>query len=139
MSKYDIYICYHRNVSLEFAKHLYDRLTRERYKVYLDVFEAKVGCAIERQIDECTDFIAILSENIADRGKKELKELNYAMKKGKHIIIVLDGIKDYAKWKHSLPKDILEYVSDHVCVRYDQKYFNIFFANLKRSVSAKTK
>ncbi len=67
---YDIFISYRRKGGFETAKHLYDLLTKEGYRVSFDIDTLRNGdfdTELLRRIDECRDFILILSEGALDR------------------------------------------------------------------------
>lgn len=62
---YDIFISYRRRGGFETAKHLYDLLTKDGYRVSFDIDTLRNGdfdTELLRRIDECRDFILILSE-----------------------------------------------------------------------------
>ena len=67
---YDIFISYRRRGGFETAKHLYDLLTKDGYRVSFDIDTLRNGdfdTELLRRIDECRDFILILSEGALDR------------------------------------------------------------------------
>ena len=66
---YDIFISYRRRGGFETAKHLYDLLTKDGYRVSFDIDTLRNGdfdTELLRRIDECRDFILILSEGALD-------------------------------------------------------------------------
>ena len=70
MNKYDIFISYRRDGGYETAKHLFDLLRMEGYSVSFDIDTLGNGVfnkELYRRIDECKDFIVILSRGALDR------------------------------------------------------------------------
>ena len=62
MMKYDIFISYRRIGGFETAKHLYDLLRSDGYKVSFDIDTLRNGdfdVALLKRVEECTDFILI--------------------------------------------------------------------------------
>jgi len=137
---YNIFISYRRSGGFETAKHLYDLLTRDGYKVSFDIDTLRNGdfdVELLKRIDECTDFIVVLNQGAFDKcfnlsiDKKNdwlRNELAYALKKGKNIIpIMLDG---FAEFPNNLPEDICQ-VSCKNGPEYNQYYFDEFYNRLK--------
>lgn len=140
MAKYDIFISYRREGGYDTAKHLYDLLTRDGYKVSFDIDTLRNGdfdTSLLKRIDECKDFILIIDEHSFDRTLDPhfnpnndwlRQELAYAIKKGKNIIpIFLNGVKGFPK---NLPSDI-KGVSKKNGPEYNRYYFNDFYTKLK--------
>jgi len=94
--KYDIFISYRRDGGQETARILRDSLTERGYKVFFDVESLRSGAFNTRLysvIEECTDFIIVLSPNALDRCVNEddwvRKEVEHALKKKKNVIPIL--------------------------------------------------
>lgn len=71
---YDIFISYRRNGGEHTAKIIRDRLNKLGYKVFYDVESLRSGICNEKLysvIDECTDFVLILSPGALDRCVNE--------------------------------------------------------------------
>ena len=108
--KYDIFISYRRDGGADAAKHLRDILTEKGYKVFYDNDSLSSGdfnTALYGRIEECTDFLIILSPRSLDRcvNKNDWvrQELAYALKQNKNIIPVKSANFDYPE---NLPEDI---------------------------------
>lgn len=98
--KYDIFISYRREGGYDTAKHLYDLLSRDGYRVSFDIDTLRNGdfdTQLYQRIDSCKDFILIIDQHAFDRTINEkipkehdwLRcELSYALKKNKNIIPV---------------------------------------------------
>lgn len=140
MAKYDIFISYRREGGYDTAKHLYDLLTRDGYKVSFDIDTLRNGDfdeALLKRIDECKDFILIIDVHAFDRTLNPKfnpnndwmrQELAYALKKGKNIVpIFLNGVQGFPV---NLPVDISA-VTKKNGPKYDRYYFNDFYAKLK--------
>jgi len=138
---HDIFISYRRKGGYETAKHLYDLLTRDGYKVSFDIDTLRSGdfdTELLKRIDECKDFIIVLNKGAFDRcldSTVDMKqdwlrnELAYALQKGKNIIpLMLDG---FTEFPHNLPNDIAK-VSTKNGPKYDRYYFDDFYRRLKR-------
>lgn len=70
MMKYDIFISYRRIGGFETAKHLYDLLRSDGYRVSFDIDTLRNGdfdVALLKRVEECTDFILIVDKNAFDR------------------------------------------------------------------------
>ena len=113
---YDIFLSYRRVGGFETAKHLFDLLVRDGYRVSFDIDTLRSGdfdIQLLHRIDQCTDFILILNagafdrsiDPASDRNKDWMRiELAYALEKKKNIIpIMLNGFTDFPD---NLPDDI---------------------------------
>ncbi len=107
---YDIFLSYRRVGGFETAKHLFDLLVRDGYRVSFDIDTLRSGdfdIQLLHRIDQCTDFILILNagafdrsiDPASDRNKDWMRiELAYALeKKEKHNT-------HYAKWVYRLSR-----------------------------------
>lgn len=139
---YDVFISYRRRGGYETAKHLYDLLIRDGYNVSFDLDTLRNGdfdTQLLTRIDECTDFILILSKGAFDRSidptfdrnKDWMRiEIAEALKKGKNIIpIMLPGFDNYPD---NLPEDIIE-VSRKNGPKHSMEYFDEFYRKLKKN------
>ena len=125
--KYDIFISYRRKGGYETAKHLYDLFSKDGYQALL------------KRIDQCSDFILILSKGAFARTldpafnprQDWLRiELAYALKKQKNIIpILLEGFEGFPE---NLPADIKD-VAKKNGPQYNQYYFDEFYKKLKNA------
>lgn len=94
--KYDIFISYRRDGGEVTARILRDSLTERGYNVFFDVESLRSGAfntKIYSVIDECKDFILILSPNALDRCRNAddwvRREVEYALEKKKNVIPIL--------------------------------------------------
>lgn len=141
MAKYDIFISYRREGGYDTAKHLYDLLTRDGYRVSFDIDTLRSGdfdISLLKRIEECQDFILIIDAHAFDRTldpnfdqhKDWLRqELAHALKNNKNIIpIFLNGIIGFPD---NLPDDIAA-VTKKNGPEYNRYYFNDFYDTLKQ-------
>ena len=138
---YDIFLSYRRVGGFETAKHLFDLLVRDGYRVSFDIDTLRSGdfdIQLLHRIDQCTDFILILNagafdrsiDPASDRNKDWMRiELAYALEKKKNIIpIMLNGFTDFPD---NLPDDIAA-VERKNGPKYDSYYFDAFYHKLLR-------
>lgn len=141
MKKYDIFISYRREEGFDTAKHLYDLLTRDGYRVSFDIDTLRNGdfdIQLYERIDLCKDFILIVDQHAFDRTiinkipreKDWLRcELAYALKKNKNIIpIFLSGVN---RFPENLPDDIIDVVKKNG-PEYNRYYFDEFYRTLRK-------
>ena len=109
-SKYDIFISYRRENGADTAKHLRDILVSKGYSVFFDTDSLQSGDfnrALLDVIENCTDFIIILSPNALDRCVNEKdwvrQELACALRTGKNVIPVTHRNFHFPE---ELPEDI---------------------------------
>lgn len=137
---YDVFISYRRAGGYETAKHIYDLLRRDGYRVSFDLDTLRNGdfdTQLLDRIDECTDFILILNKEALDRcldptvdRKNDWMriELARALESNKNIIpIMLPGFNDYPD---NLPDDIKE-VRRKNGPKHSMEYFDEFYKKLK--------
>lgn len=108
--KYDIFISYRRDGGESTARMLKDHLDGKGYRVFLDVEGLSSGAFDKRLfsvIDECTDFLLILSPGALDRCSEEgdwvRLEIEHAMEAGKNIVPVM--LRNFA-FPEELPESI---------------------------------
>ena len=94
--KYDIFISYRRDGGESTAKTLRDRLASLKYRVFFDVESLRSGdfnTALFSVIEECRDFLLILSPGALDRCKNDndwvRMEIEHALKHNLNIIPVM--------------------------------------------------
>lgn len=139
-SNYDIFISYRREGGFDTAKHLFDLLIHDGYKVSFDIDTLRNGyfdTTLLERIDECKDFILIVDAHAFDRtidphfdpSKDWLRqELSYALTKKKNIIpVFLSGISCFPG---NLPNDVKD-VTRINGPEYNRYYFNDFYNRLK--------
>lgn len=138
--KYDIFISYRREGGFEVARHLYDLLKADGYRVSFDLDNLGNGNFNDQLLErivECKDFILICDPHVFDRTfeaeeKKEqdwlIKELEEALLNDKNVIpIMLNG---FDKFPDNLPERIAK-VRYKNGPQYDQSYFSAFYERLK--------
>lgn len=110
--KYDIFISYRRDGGQVTARILRDSLTERGYNVFFDVESLRSGAfntKLYSVIEECTDFILILSPNALDRCVEEEDwvrcEVEHALRKKKNIIPIL--LREFA-FPADLPPSLKE-------------------------------
>lgn len=107
---YQIFISYRRDGGEPLAYLLHEQLTNLGYKVFYDIktmSNGKFNQEIYDRIDECKDFLLLLTPNALDRCSEEgdwvRNEISYAIKQGKNIIPVMT--KGFT-WSNNMPDDI---------------------------------
>lgn len=132
--KYNIFISYRRDGGQSTAKMLYDKLNNLGYKVFFDVeslLSGNFNTALYSVIDECKDFLLILSPGALDRCENENDwirlEIEHALEQGLNIIpIMLRGF--------SFPENLPPSIDD---IRYkngiesNYQFFDAFIAKLQ--------
>lgn len=97
--KYDIFISYRRDGGIDSAVTLQSTLRQMHYRAFLDVDGLRSGpfdTVLLRRIEECKDFLLVLSPGALNRCKNEddwvRQEFEHAHALGKNIIpIICDG------------------------------------------------
>lgn len=96
MNTYDIFISYRRDGGEYTARILRDKLEELGYKVFFDVESLRSGdfnTKLYSVIDECKDFLLILSPGALDRCANQDDwvrcEIEHALQKGKNIVPVM--------------------------------------------------
>lgn len=110
MEKYDVFISYRRDGGSFAAKNIQGYLQEHGYRVFFDMDSLRAGVFSEKILDvieECQDFILILSPHALDRCANEgdwvRRELSHAIAKKKNIIpVMLNGFN----FPEELPADI---------------------------------
>jgi hypothetical protein len=135
---YDIFISYRRKGGWETAKHLYDLLSRDNYRISFDIDTLRNGdfdTELLKRVEECTDFILILNKGVfdrcfvADKQQDWLRcELACALEKKKNIIPVM--LEGFTEFPDNLPDDIAR-VARKNGPKYDMHYFDAFYSKLK--------
>lgn len=140
--KYDIFISYRRDGGKETAKHLRDILVGKGYSVFFDTDSLRNGdfnLALLEVIENCKDFIIILSPNALDRCVSERdwvrQELAHALKTGKNIVPVKS---DDFHFPETLPEDIGE-IRWKNAVAVDYEYFDAMVEKLVSFLDSKPK
>ena len=102
-TKHDIFISYRRNGGFEAAHYLFHQLEKDGYDVTFDIDALRSGRfdeALLSRIDECTDFIVVLSRGCFDRSMDPdfppendwlRRELAHALAQRKNVIPIMLG------------------------------------------------
>lgn len=142
---YDIFISYRRDGGYETAKHLYDLLRLDGYSVSFDIDTLGNGpfdTELYRRIDQCSDFIVILSNGALDRCMDPTvslendwlrNEVAYAISKDRNIVPVIGS--DFS-FPDTLPSDI-EKIKYFNGVVYNRAYFDAMYSKLKTFLQSK--
>jgi hypothetical protein len=133
-TKHDIFISYRRNGGLELAEKIYDALC-DKFAPFFDKNSMRSGDfdkQIYTAIEECEDFILIISPNALDERESEHDwmriEIKHARDNGKNIIPI--AFDDF-KFSEILPDEIKEinrlqqicYTGDDAKLVYNVKDF----------------
>ncbi|HBE77517.1 MAG TPA: hypothetical protein DDW65_07000 [Firmicutes bacterium] len=137
---YDIFISYRRDDGEQTAKAIYDRLTDQGYKVFLDVEYLRSGAFNEKLysvIDECHDVLVILSPNALKRCANEddwvRLEVAHAIHCKKNIVpVILQGFD----FPSELPDDI-ETLRFQNQIRASVEFFDAFMEKLSKFLQSK--
>lgn len=138
--KYDVFISYRRDGGEYTAKILKDRLEDLGYRVFFDVESLRSGDFNEKLysvIEECQDFILILSPNSLERCSNEddwvQAEIIHAIKCKKNIIpIMLRGFQ----FPEILPEEI-DIIRMKSGLESNSEFFDAFINRLQTFLSAK--
>jgi hypothetical protein len=140
--KYDVFISYRRDGGEYTAKIIHDKLTELGYRVFFDVESLRSGqfnTKLFSVIDECTDFISVLSPNCLERCTNENDwvrlEISYALQKGKNVVPVL--LRNF-QFPEELPADIdaIRYRSG---IEASTEFFDAFARRLAEFLKTKPK
>ena len=138
--KYDIFISYRRDGGEFTAKILRDRLEERGYRVFFDVESLRSGdfnTRLYSVIDECQDFLLVLSPNALDRCVNEGDWVRYeverALQKGKNIVPIL--LRDFS-FPDTLPPSLEPLRVKNGLVANSQ-FFDAFLDTLTEYLHAK--
>lgn len=139
-AKYDIFISYRRDGGEYTAKILRDRLEELGYKVFFDVESLRSGdfnTKLYSVIDECKDFLLILSPNALDRCENQDDwvrcEVEHALQEKKNVIpIMLRGFS----FPQTLP-DSIEALRYKNGLEANTQFFDAFIDRLRQFLLSK--
>ena len=125
--KYDVFISYRREGGINSAVGLHATLTQMHYRAFLDVNNLRFGQydkALFDVIENCTDFLLVLSPNALDRCSDPddwvRLEVEHAIAHNKHIIpIICDGADMKERFLDAIPPE-MDYL----------RYYNVLEANI---------
>ena len=125
--QYDVFVSYRRDKGSEVARYLAERLSKRGYRVFLDVDSlgsGEWGKELQQRIDECPDFIAVVTEGYFVRCEHPndvvRKEIARALET--HATVVPLFVGD-GRIPPELPPDISG-ISAHNGVKYLHEYAN---------------
>lgn len=138
--KYDIFISYRRDGGESTAKTLRDRLASLKYRVFFDVESLRSGdfnTALFSVIEECRDFLLILSPGALDRCKNDndwvRMEIEHALKHNLNIIpVMLRGFE----FPEELPPSI-EAIRYRNGLEPNYQFFDAFIEKLQTFLASK--
>ena len=137
---YDVFISYRRVGGEHSARMIRDSLTEAGYDVFFDVESMRSGnfnTKLYSVIDECTDFVLILSPDALDRCSDEKdwvrREVEYAISKNKNIVpILLRGFT----FDCELP-DSLKSLPQYNGIEASTEFFDAFIEKLRKFLKSK--
>lgn len=130
----NIFISYRRSGGDIFAHILFQELTNLGYSVFQDVETLRSGRfddVIHKTIEQCTDFILILSphslDGCFDSSDWIRREVQWALNAQKNIIpVLLQGFS----WSETLPDFLLTIKSSYNSIKFDTEHYDWFFGKL---------
>lgn len=133
--KYDVFISYRRNGGFNIARLLLDRLEQNGLKVFFDIEELSNGKFNEKlysTIENCSNFVIILSVGALDRCKNEgdwvRLEIEHALKSKLNIVPIAEpGFE----WPDNLP-DSIKSIKTYNWAKLSHDYFN---ASINKAIS----
>ncbi|MEE1138769.1 MAG: TIR domain-containing protein [Acutalibacteraceae bacterium] len=137
---YDVFISYRRVGGEHSARMIRDSLTEMGYDVFFDVESLRSGnfnTKLYSVIDECTDFVLILSPDALNRCSDEKdwvrREVEYAISKNKNIVpILLRGFS----FDCELP-DSLKILPQLNGIEASTEFFDAFIEKLQKFLKTK--
>lgn len=127
---YDVFISYRRDYGFTFAQIIYDRLKEKGIHCFMDMDlkSGKFSPKLKKNIENCKNFVLILTQNSFDRCIDEQDwlriEIETALSYGKTIIPVL--CNDFVwpkKWDENIPKSI-QNLEEYNAIFFSQHYLN---------------
>lgn len=144
MKKYDVFISYRREGGINSAVALHSTLLSMNYRAFLDVNNLQSGKfdeALLRVIENCTDFLLVLSPGALDRCVNEddwvRREVTYAMERGKNIIpIICDGGDMTERFTAAVP-DVLSELRSYQVLKADVVQLQAMNALLRTNLQSR--
>ncbi len=141
LKTYGIFISYRRDSGFEMANLIAEKLCNAGYRVFLDVESIRSGKFDEqlyKSIEQCQDFIVVLSQNGLDRCYNETdwvrQEIIHAMQHGKNIIPVM--LAGFA-WPSIMPIEIEDLAHYQGIDAGNHNYFDASMDKLKSYLKSK--
>jgi hypothetical protein len=130
---YDVFISYRRDRGSEIARLLAEKLRESGYRPFLDVDglnSGEWGVALAERIEECPDFVAIVTEGYFDRCVNEddvvRREIALALASKRNTIPLFVGTPDLSR---ELPEEIGG-ICAHNGIKYLHEYSEQAFEKL---------
>lgn len=130
---YDIFISYRRDRGSEIARLLAEKLRKSGYRPFLDVDglnSGEWGVALTERIEECPDFVAIVTDGYFDRCVNEddvvRREIALALASKRNTIPLFVGTPDLSR---ELPEEIGG-ICAHNGIKYLHEYSEQAFEKL---------
>jgi hypothetical protein len=130
---YDIFISYRRDRGSEIARLLAEKLRKSGYRPFLDVDglnSGEWGAALTERIEECPDFVAIVTDGYFDRCVNEedvvRREIALALASKRNTIPLFVGTPDLSR---ELPEEIGG-ICAHNGIKYLHEYSEQAFEKL---------
>lgn len=134
---YDIFISYRREGGDAYAMLVYERLVAEGYTVFLDIKVLGKGTyddALQREVEDCRDFLLILSPNALDRCSDPedfvRREAEWALKAGKRITPIF--MRGFSQPK-DLPDSLVKVLKNNGVDMANHQYLDAAMELLKTS------
>lgn len=138
--KHDVFISYRRDGGEYTAKILRDRLDELGYAVFFDVESLRSGdfnTRLYSVIEECKDFILILSPGALDRCRNEddwvRREVEYALERGKNVVPIM--LRQF-EFPEVLPSS-MEQLRFKNGIQANTEFFEAFIQKLQSFLRAK--
>jgi hypothetical protein len=139
---YDVFISYRRQDGSELAQLIRTALTRKGFRVFLDVRDLTAGhfdTALLKRIDQCKDFILLLSPGSLDRCNNEgdwlRREIKHAIELKKNLIPVTSS-KFVFPAANQLPDDLSQ-LPRYQCCTYDHQFSDASISRLTSMLTSK--
>jgi len=135
-----IFICYRRETGAEAARVVREALRQRGLPVFMDVEDLRSGQytrILTSQIEECSDFILVLTQGSLDRcgqpGDWVTREIAEALRLGKNIVPLC--FEELA-WPEPLPAEIAPLREFQVC-KYSREYHRASIERLIQCLEAR--
>lgn len=139
-TKYQVFVSYRRDGGEYTARIIRDKLSQLGYRVFFDVESLRSGdfnTELYKVIEECQDFLLVLSPGALDRCEKEddwvRQEVVHALQQGKNIVPVM--LRNFQFPEH-MPEEI-EPLRFKNGLPADAQFFDAFIKKLEEFLQSK--
>ena len=122
---FDVFLCYRRDKGSELVRLIAEKLDRSGFRVFLDIDGLSSGSwsdEIQQRIEECNDFIPIITEGFFDRCQDSSdvvrQEIALAIQSGKNVVPLFIAETPFPS---NLPSSIAQ-VASYNGIRYSHEY-----------------